>query len=109
MRAGEVLEIQGWVHGTGSPYAQGGWLSGFLRAEAGSLTISQGGTLGRRVIPVAGGAPMDEVAATAVPRPGAVSAVIGVTCPEGREYRIAADPEYLPALRWLQSQWTRSH
>ncbi len=106
---GEALEAPGWVHGTGSPFAQHGWLSGTLRADVASLTVSQGGTLARRAIPVTGGEPMDEARATALPRPGAATAVIGLTGADGREYLIAADAEYLPALRWLQSQWTRSH
>lgn len=108
VRAGEPLETRGWVHGTGSAFAQDGWLSGLLHADAESLVISQGG-LSRRAVPVAGSIPLDEARATALPRPGAGSAVLGLAAADGREYLIAAGAEYLPALRWLQSRWAGSH
>lgn len=37
------------------------------------------------------------------------AAVIGITGTDGREYRIAGDPDEVAALRRLQSQWTAAH
>ncbi|GHJ46386.1 hypothetical protein Cs7R123_37280 [Catellatospora sp. TT07R-123] len=102
VQAGDPLRFGGSVYGTDSRYARRGWLDGTLRADAVSLELSQGGGASRRNIPVLGGT------AEADPEgPGGSRTVIGFTGNDGRRYRIAADERYLPALRWLQSQWSR--
>ncbi|MFC7246381.1 hypothetical protein ACFQO7_28225 [Catellatospora aurea] len=110
VQSGEPLEIQGQVYGTTSPYARNGWLSGWLRADEVSLSISQAGGVARRAIPVLGGAVLPETPSTKADRAAIGDlAVIGVTGADGREYRIAVDPDELEALRWLQSRWTAPH
>jgi hypothetical protein len=109
-QSGEPLEIPGQVYGTTSAYARNGWLSGHLRADAVSLSISQGGGTARRAIPVLGGSVLPETPSTKADRAAIGDlAVIGVTGTDGREYRIAVDPDELEALRWLQSRWTAPH
>ncbi|MBV1855352.1 hypothetical protein [Catellatospora tritici] len=103
VQAGNTLQLEASVYGTGSRYARDGWLDGTVRAGADSLELSQGGAgASRRVVPVRGGT--SESAPTG---PGDARSVIGFTAADGRVYRIAADERYLPALRWLQSQWSR--
>ncbi|MDI1466262.1 hypothetical protein QEZ54_35320 [Catellatospora sp. KI3] len=103
VRAGEPLHLAAAVYGTGSRYARDGWLEGTLRADADSVELSQGGAgASRRLIPVRGSTPEE-----APSGPGGSRPAIGFTAADGRLYRIAADDRYLPALRWLQSQWSR--
>lgn len=110
VQSGEPLEIPGKVYGTTSAYARNGWLSGRLRADAVSLSISQGGGIARRAIPVLGGSALPEAPSTKADRAAiGQAAVIGITGTDGREYRIAVDPDELEALRWLQSRWTAPH
>ncbi|MEU8003189.1 hypothetical protein AB0B66_18685 [Catellatospora sp. NPDC049111] len=110
VQSGEPLEIEGQVYGTTSSYARNGWLSGWLRADEVSLSISQADGVARRAIPVLGGSALPETPSTKADRVAIGDlAVIGVTGTDGREYRIAVDPDELEALRWLQSRWTAPH
>ncbi|GAB4060438.1 hypothetical protein GCM10028775_76230 [Catellatospora paridis] len=110
VQSGEPLEIPGQVYGTTSGYARNGWLRGHLRADTVSLSISQGDGIARRAIPVLGGSALPETPSTKADRAAiGDAAVIGVTGTDGREYRIAVDPDELDALRWLQSRWIAPH
>ncbi|MEV4417883.1 hypothetical protein [Catellatospora sp. NPDC049609] len=110
VQAGEPMEVHGHVYGTTSAYARNGWLAGWIRADAESLSIAQPGGTSRRVIPVRGGSvPPDEPSTKADRAAIGASAVIGVIGTDGRWYRIAVEPDDIRALRWLRSQWTAPH
>jgi hypothetical protein len=107
LRDGVPVVVEGRVHGFASPFAERGWLSGYLRADAYSLVLGQDetATAGRRHLPLPG--PTDftvrEPTGEEADVIGTGWAVAAFAGRDGRPYRVAIRDA--AALGWLVDAW----